>query len=361
MRVAIVAHAFPPYVGGLSYVIENLSINLVKKGIEVEVVTLDPSERLPREENYKSVIVKRFRGYAPSQAYFIASMECVNYLKKIDADVVHIHNVGSVLTLQALMTIRRRGGKPLVVISPHHHEGGSRWHTKIAWLFYKPLIRRALKRADRVHAVSDYEASLIRRDFHVEPIVIPNGVSEDVLSYRWDPPRDRVVATYAGRVERYKRVDLAVKVLKGFQERIGRKAILRVIGEGGDLPRVLGVARRSGVEVEWHRFLPRERYLKLLSQSTVFINLSKYEAYSIVTAEALAIGVPAIIAEPWGNTFKHEEGVYIVEAEDLSTTVETLKKIANLDTNSLKPLKRISRSLTWSQVTEHIVSKLYTP
>jgi len=52
---------------------------------------------------------------------------------------------------------------------------------------------------------------------------------------------------------------------------------------------------RGGVE-----FLepqPRERYLELVSRARYAINPSKHEAFSIFTAEALAIGTPAIISK----------------------------------------------------------------
>ena len=44
------AHAYPPFLGGLSYPASNLSEALYQLGREVEVLTLDPSGRLPKLE-----------------------------------------------------------------------------------------------------------------------------------------------------------------------------------------------------------------------------------------------------------------------------------------------------------------------
>jgi glycosyltransferase involved in cell wall biosynthesis len=49
-------------------------------------------------------------------------------------------------------------------------------------------------------------------------------------------------------------------------------------------------------DVEFLEPQPRERYLELVSRARYAINPSKYEAFSIFTAEALAIGTPAIIS-----------------------------------------------------------------
>lgn len=43
--------------------------------------------------------------------------------------------------------------------------------------------------------------------------------------------------------------------------------------------------------------LPREKVLELVSKARYVINPSKHEAFSIFTAEALAIGTPAIISK----------------------------------------------------------------
>ena len=363
MRVVIVAHAFPPYKGGLSYVVENLSLNLARMGFEVEVLTLDVTGGLPRYEEYGGVHVRRFRGYAPDNCYFIPSTEFVRYLKRVEADVVHVHNIGSALTPIAIYSVSKGTGRPKVVVSPHHHESGSRWHTKIAWLFYKPIARGSLRRADVVHAVSRYEASLIKKDFGLEAVVVPNGVSEDVFKYRWSPPKDRIVLTYAGRVERYKRVDLVLGVAVELAKS-NLDVTVRVIGEGADLQRVIRLAKSAGVSLEAPGFLPREEYLEALSRSTVLVNLSDYEAYSIVTAEALAMGVPAVIAEPWGRTFEGISGAYVVNKYRVREVAETVAKVYSRvgDPTYSTHSSRSSVSegiLPWYRVVEQVVQKLY--
>jgi len=362
MKILMVAHAFPPYVGGLSYVIENLSVNLAKRGFDVEVVTLDVNGNLPRYEEYKGVIVKRFRGYAPDGCYFAPSIECVRYLKSIGADVMHIHNVGSLLTLFTLNTIEKRNSKPKIVVTPHHHEGGSKWHTKLGWIIYKPIIRRALKKADVVHAVSNYEASLIKRDFGVEPIVISNGVSEDVFNYRWNPPKDRVVITYAGRVEKYKRVDFIVKIAHKLSKVVKEKVVIRIIGRGSYLQGVLKLAKHYSVEVEAPGFLPRNRYLEALANSTIFMNVSKQEAYSIVTAEALTIGIPSIIVKPWGLNFKGVNHAYIIDPNDMDSIMNVILKIIRL--TRYHDLTWYTKSdcptQSWSIIVNEMIKRVYT-
>jgi glycosyltransferase involved in cell wall biosynthesis len=361
LKIVFVSHAFPPYTGGLSYVVENISVNLVKKGFEVEVVTLDIDKNLPRYEDYKGVQVKRFKGYAPDGCYYIPSIEFIKYLKNLETDILHVHNIGSVLTPMTIYIMRRIRRRPKIVVTPHHHESGSKWHTRIAWLIYKPLARHYLHKADILHAVSEYEASLIKRDFKLEAIVIPNGVSEDVFYYKWDPPKDEIVLTYAGRVEKYKRADLVLKIASELTK-FGLDIRVKVIGEGSDLLRIRRIAREMKIKLETPGFLPREKYLKELSKSTALINLSDYEAYSIVTAEALAIGVPVVIAEPWGMTFKNIVGAYIVDKRDIRKIIDIIVKIYNNVSSYKDHVHQNSNNekiLSWSDVVERIIQKLY--
>jgi glycosyltransferase involved in cell wall biosynthesis len=60
-------------------------------------------------------------------------------------------------------------------------------------------------------------------------IIIPNGVEEDVLRYKWSG-YDSDYMMYAGRVEKYKRLDLAIK--------IARESGLRLMIIGKDLTEI---------------------------------------------------------------------------------------------------------------------------
>lgn len=357
MKIAIVAHAFPPYVGGLSHVVENISVNLVRMGHEVEVVTLDPGGDLPDSETYMGVRVRRFRGYAPQGAYFVPSLRLVEYLRKLDSDVVHFHNLGSLLTPIGIWALKSRRARK--VLTPHYHESGSTWHTKLMWIPYRPVARAALNSVDVVHAVSEYEEDLLREHFDVESIVIRNGVSGDVLDYSWSPPDDKVVLTYAGRVEGYKNVDKVVAAASKLRSCIEKPVEVKIIGGGRALGGVLRLAMSLGVKVSHHPFLPRDTYLRELSNTTVFMNLSKYEAYSIVTAEALAMGVPAVVAKPWGKTFADIRGAFVVDRDNQEEIVEGVLSAVDLAEAGGRDERPRGEFKTWESVAEEIVKKAY--
>jgi glycosyltransferase involved in cell wall biosynthesis len=191
-----------------------------------------------------------------------------------------------------------------------------------------------LKRASAVHAVSKREASILASHYpeaRSKIVVVPNGVDEDVLSYRWQGQSSNYMV-YAGRVEKYKRLEIAVNIAKELNLK------LLIIGKGpyGEkLVRYAGKVYRGGVE-----FLepqPRQKYLELLSRARYAINPSRHEAFSIFTTEALAMGTPAIIS--------------IEIAENLEARARPLVK--DLVIAEKAPIR------TWNEILQLYLDKLY--
>jgi glycosyltransferase involved in cell wall biosynthesis len=354
LKIVHVTHTYPPYMGGLSHMVDRVSRGLVERGHEVEVVTLDPSMSLEKNEDRGGVKVTRFPSFAPSNMYFIPSPTVISHLGSLEVDIVHAHCIGALLIPVCWLALRNRLEEITFVVSPHHHQSGSTWHARILWIPYYPLAKEVLRSADQVHCVSDYEASLVRKDFHIEPIVIPNGVDEALFKYKWDPPEGEMVLTYAGRLERYKRVHILIHAVH-LLRRLGLQTSLRIIGEGPELDNLLRLSRRLEVELEYHNFLPRKDYLKLMSNSSSFVNPSMFEAYSIVVAEALAMGIPVIASEPWGKNFQDMGNTKIVNGgspRDLAYAVREIKELEG-GKNSEIP--------SWNHITETILQDIYHP
>lgn len=353
LRIVQVTHSFPPYYGGLSHVSDMISKNLVKEGHEVEVVTLDVDGNLPSHEEADGVSINRFRGYAPSGAYFVPSRSAFRHLQSVKGDVVHAHNIGALLAPACWLAIRNRMGTTAFVMTPHHHTAGSQWHTRLLWRPYWPVARRTVRAADSVHCVSDFESNFVRHDFSVVPVVIPNGVSEDVLLHRWEPPRG-LVLTYSGRLERYKRVDRLIQAAYELSSRGGRVTV-RIIGDGPDLRRLAALAHSLGVNMERHPFLERDKYLEMLATSSCFVNLSEYEAFSIVVAEALAIGVPVVAALPWGETFGGFDGVRLVDGDSTSDIARGVRELVSSGRRAGAVIP------SWRDVARRLIAEAYRP
>lgn len=354
-KVVQVAHTFPPYMNGLSKVVEMISRRLVESGIDVEVLTLDPSGKLKEQEEVDGIRVRRFPCLAPSNAYFVPSPKLLSYLDSLNVNVVHAHNIGSVLLPACSIALRNRKARrncSLYVVSPHHHEAGSLWHTKIFWVPYKPLAKYSVTSADAVHCVSEFEASKVSEDFGVRPIVIENGVDDDVYKYSWrGTGSDKINLIFVGRLEKYKRIDMIIRAAAIARKR-GHNTSLNIVGKGPELESLVRLAKNLDIELTLLNDLPRQALFELYSRSDCLVNCSMYEAFSLVTAEALAIGLPCVMVYPWGVNFRMYPRALIVQANERSVAQAIIE--SRLLTS--KPLRAFP---TWTEVTRRIKKEIY--
>jgi len=298
MRILFIAPSYHPHIGGVEYVVKSVAERLAKAGHEVTVVAGEPNTDRPYEEVVNGVRVTRWPIWSPGNAYHIPKKrgELEKFSKELarEVDVVHVHSVHSIFTVYAGLVIPSSSISPRIVITPHYHGTGHTFVRRVLWIFWRWRVAELLKRASAVHAVSKREALILASHYpeaRSKIVVIPSGVDEDVLSYRWKGQSSNYMV-YAGRIEKYKRLELAVDVAKGLN------LMLMIIGRGPHREELVRYAREVyGGGVEFLEPQPRERYLELVSRARYAINPSKHEAFSMFTAEALAIGTPAIVSK----------------------------------------------------------------
>jgi glycosyltransferase involved in cell wall biosynthesis len=291
MRLALVTHRYPPRTGGVETHVRELATRLVDRGHAVTVVSADAGADVPVRSTVEGVRVRRAWALAPGDAVYLAP-GVYRAVRDVDADVVHAHNDHA---LPAVAAAAAAGDRPFVV-TPHYH-GASADATRDRLLAaYRPIGRRALRRADAVLAVSDWERDRLRADFGVDARVIPNGL--DVARFREASPeeRDRPYLLTVGRLVAYKGVDRAIRALAepaldGYD--------LLVAGSGPDRDAMERTARAAGVadRVTFLGYVDDERLPGLYAGAAAHLLLSEFEAYGMTVAEALAAGTPSVVRE----------------------------------------------------------------
>jgi len=299
MRIAQVCPRYRPYIGGVETHVEELSERLVKMGHEVTVISTDPSGRLPKSEIIDGVKVLRFPAIAPGDAYYL-STGLRSYMKKADFDVVHAHGYHAFPALFAASS-----KAPKFIFTPHYHGRG---HTPLRNFLLKPYAyfgKRIFKRADKVICVSEFEKSLVCRDFDCggKATVIPNGVNKAEFKDLEPFPKGMKIILYVGRLDEYKGVQYAIRAMPflPFYR-------LLVIGKGPYKEALANEAVKAGTKdkVGFMADQSRQDLLRWYATADVFVMLSTAEAYGITVAEALTAGVPCIVAR--GSALEEFEG-----------------------------------------------------
>lgn len=298
MKIAQICPRYSPDIGGVETHVKEISERLVKAGHDVEVITTDPTGKLSKQEIINGVKVIRFRSFAPGNAYYFAP-QIYTYLKKHDYDVIHAHSYHAFPAFFA--SLGRHGGK--FVFTPHYHRHG---HTTFRDLLHKPyrlLGKMIFSRADFVICVSEYENKLVKSDFEVaaKTVKIPNGINlkefkdlrQPGKSSNRNVGRERILL-YVGRLEEYKGVQYIIQSLPKLQN-----FRLRIVGKGPYEAELRDMVKSFGLEgrVEWLKDLSRKELLECYVDADIFLMLSSHEAYGITVAEALAAGIPCIVAK----------------------------------------------------------------
>ena len=307
MKTFYITHRYYPHIGGVEYVVRSVAERLAKLGHGITVLTGEPSITEPKEEVVNGVRIIRWPVWSPREAYYFPwrMSKLDKLLKELarEMDVIHIHSVHSVLTVLAGLKVCNSSFSTKVVVTTHYHGAGHSALRRFLWIFWRYKVSALLNCVDVIHAVSKRDALLVSTHYphsREKIIIIPNGVEEDVLNYDWRGQNSDYMV-YAGRVEKYKRLEVAIDLAK----EMGLK--LMIVGRGTYREKLMRYAdevyRRS---VEFLDPQPREKYLELLSKARYAINPSKYEAFSIFTAEALAIGVPAIVSKEIAENLEAE-------------------------------------------------------
>ena len=298
LPIAIATPRYAPEIGGVERHAEEHARGLVARGIPVEVLTTDPTGRLPRLERRDGVLIRRFPTLGGDGVFFVSPhLARWAWGQAGRYRLVHAHSYHTLVPLAA-GSGARRAGVPLV-ITAHYHGGG---HTRLRNLLhipYRPVAGRILHAADSVIAVSDAEAGWLTRDFGDLPIhVLPSGVGlpdrDPAAPAPTPPPREPTEVTIlsVGRLEAYKGVERTVAALP----HLPTAARLVVIGTGPAADAIAATADRLGVR-DRVRLLGRVSTDELESwynAADVFVTLSADEAFGMTVLEAAAAGAPVV-------------------------------------------------------------------
>ena len=348
MRIAQISPRFYPHIGGVETHVYEIAKRLAKD-FEIEVLTTDPTGKLSEFEEIEGITVRRFKSFAPQEAYYF-SLDLYRYLKRNSEkyDIIHAHNYHAFPALLAYLTKRNK-----FVFTPHYHAHGHTFFRNLLHKPYKLIGKRMFEKADAVICVSNYERELVLKNFNVDVSkihVIPNGINleEFKIAERIKRERDRSFKRilYVGRIEKYKGLDYVVKALKYLDN-----FILEVVGKGNYKQKIIKLAMDLGVlnRVRFYQDLSREELVKKYAEADILVLLSRYEAFGIVVAEALAAKTPCIVAnESALKEWIDNKNVFGIDYPiDVKRLAELIRKVADISVEDVK-------LMTWDDVAERI-------
>ncbi len=295
MRVLQVTPRYLPSSGGIEIVVQKISEKLVKKGLDVIIYSVDKESSLASTENINGVIVKRFAALY-GDPLFLPEPKFVTSMRKEKADVIHVHNIH---TLLPLIISLNKGKNQKLLLQTHYHRYGQSPLRNSFFELYKKTYPRIFSSVHAVVANSDYEKNAIQKDFPFAKnlILLPEGLDIDEVANVKRKPVEPKRILYVGTFRSYKNVD---KVLKGFANLVKNDHgdfRLVLVGSGQERDSLVNLTNSLNVNdfVEWTSNLSRQQLLDEYAKASALVMLSPLESFSRVVYDALIIGLPVVV------------------------------------------------------------------
>lgn len=338
-KILFVTPRYYPYIGGVEYVVKSVAERLVRKGFHVSILAGDPNIKVMQVDMINDIKVYRWPVWVIKESFHIPK-DIIRYKLFLHYlitkyDLIHIHNIHSIFTVYTgVLSCKTKK----IIVTTHYHGRGHFLISNILWFLWKYYVNKLIECAKLIHAVSIIEVAHLLKHFPnvaKKVIVIPNGVEPELYNYTW-LGKNSTYVIYAGRIERYKNIELAYLVLK----KIFPSLKFVVVGNGSY---VKALKKKLRDNVYFLPPLPREKYIDLLSKARFAINLSNDEAFSIFIAESIALGVPVIVSNTIAKIQK-------LKCKDYYIMDKTSVKICEPDRSSIK---------TWEEIVSIYINKLY--
>ncbi|MCI4360531.1 MAG: glycosyltransferase family 4 protein [Thermoplasmata archaeon] len=323
MRIVQVSPFFHPHAGGVESHVRALAGEFAREGHDVTVVTSRYDRSLPESEEFEGYRIRRARTRA---VWYNTPLDTGmgRLLASIPADVVHIHYPPPLTAFFAVRGLQQRTTPVCLTYHCDLYLPGAlgRVLTGTYDRFFLPPTFRRVNRFI-VHTQSYGRTSAALRNRPLE--IIPSSVDLD----RFRPSEDgreirarlrledqRVIA-FTGRLVPHQGIDVLLRALAALPNDVA----LLVVGRGPTLPNLTSLAHRLGVE-DRVRFCPNvsdEELPKFLRAADLFVfpSQNRLEGFGLAVAEAMAAGLPVVIADMPGVREVIEPGVEGVLVEPL--------------------------------------------
>ncbi len=214
---------------------------------------------------------------------------------------------------------------------------------------FKPMIKYAIEKSDKVTAVSNDLARQTTEVLEVdrEIDVIYNFVNDadyfkkdrEYLKAEYNIAEDEKVLIHISNFRKVKRVEDVIKTFAAIKKETKAKLIL--VGDGPESPTAFDLVDELKITDDVI-FLGRQKNISdLISISDLLLLMSEQESFGLVILEAMACEVPSIGTNVGGipEVITHGETGYLVELGDTKTAARLAIDLLN-DPNKLKDMKQ---------------------
>ena len=226
------------------------------------------------------------------------------------------------------------------------------------------------KKADRVLAGSTFTLNMLKKSFALGDrklsLFYENGIDQEFLnSSQKRQYHDKVHLLFVGRLVPYKCADVVIEAISNLDQNTLNKVHLTIVGDGSEKSVLEQQVKELNLESSIHfaGWVNQQETLQYYNQSDIFCFPSIREFGGAVVLEAMACGLPCIVADNGGiaEYISEENGFKIEPISKEYLTKQLTEKIKVLVNNdqlrekmSIKAVER-AREFEWGRKAQKIL------
>ncbi|WP_104135621.1 glycosyltransferase [Cryobacterium sp. Y62] len=304
--------------GGAETLVVDLATSMRDLGHEVIIIAIGPGRGVPYETAMARELNVRFLGRSPYDVTVLPRL----WKALRGADVVHVH------LFPSLYLVALASRKAHLLYTEH-----STWNRRRDKWIFRIADRYAYRKYTQLTAISEgVRESLLRymSTLKVESsvAVVANGIGDVFFSSELRMRREantnfKLIAV--GTLDDRKNFGDAIRAVAE-----SPSVQLSIVGDGPQRGHLQDLIESLRVADRIHLLGPSNDVSSLMSTHTALISTSKFEGFSLVAAEAMALGLPVIGPDVPGfneSVLDNITGLLFDQSQGISAIVDAVRKL----------------------------------
>lgn len=302
MKICIVTSGYPPKIGGVETVTENLAKEYVQLMHEVHVIT--PSEDAtnqiitPENITLHNIHIDGFSGAETMPIYrkiprgILFFKSIFQNIRTIKPDIIHVQNIQNSIPVYLIKKIYKT---PYCIALHNNMELMGISLPKFMRKYWKKFPY--VKNANAIISLTKEMAEVVKESLQKESYIIPNGVdikrfypNQTLSEYR----DDKIILTVS-RLDNKKGIEYAIESMPNILKYYPNTT-LQIIGDGDFRPELEKITKSLCLQksVEFTGGIPNTDVPYYLQNADIFLLPSLFEGLPLTLLEAMACGLPVI-------------------------------------------------------------------
>lgn len=379
MKILFATDQYLPTPGGISVVTQRISTALAKKGHIVGIIAPSTDWKF-RKESQDGVTVYRIQSLLVHKLKqlryslpFLYRKEIDNIIKNFKPDIIHLETPNTIAS--EALEVAQKYKIPTIAtchIMPENISGTLPFlPSKIGKMIGNLYMKQIIKVFNKVSLVTAPTpigtAILLANDIKRPTLALSNGIDLEAfrepskeekqkLRKKYNLPLDPIIL-YIGRLDKEKKVNILIEAMQYIKEPFH----VIIEGKGQQMEELEALVDKLKLKnkISFIGYIEEKELSTLYSLSTIFVMPSTAELQSLVTMEAMALGLPVIGAKAGALPYliKPDKNGFLFEPDDPQDLAKKLEQLLK-DKNLQKQMSRESLELIKEHDINNIIEKM---